>query len=101
MIKACLVGLVFLTIHSQLAVAQSVMPTVDLLARVYMLETLSGSRGTIFTIDVDNREYWVTAKHMVTGAEHPPYGSVTATSVTSRFSTPAHQERDGCRRPSR
>ena len=33
-------------------------------------------RGTVFSLDVDNREYWITAKHVLTGAEHPPYGSV-------------------------
>jgi hypothetical protein len=27
--------------------------------------------GTIFSIDVDGREYWITAKHILTGARHP------------------------------
>jgi hypothetical protein len=34
------------------------------------------SRGTAFSLDVDEREYWITAKHVLTGAEHPPYGSI-------------------------
>jgi hypothetical protein len=46
------------------------------------------NRGTIFSIDVDGREYWITAKHILTGAEHPPYGSVTQQSVTLTFLDP-------------
>ena len=37
--------------------------------------------GTIFSIDVDEREYWITAKHIITGAKHPPYGTVEAKTV--------------------
>jgi hypothetical protein len=36
----------------------------------------------MFSLDVDNRQYWITAKHILTGAEHPPYGSVTSQSVS-------------------
>lgn len=38
--------------------------------------------GTIFSIDVDGREYWITAKHILTGAKHPPFGTVEAKTVT-------------------
>lgn len=72
--------LTFLLIPAPKVEAQSAMPTTDILSRVFMIETQFG-RGTIFTIDVDNREYWITAKHMFTGAEHSPYGSITTPSV--------------------
>jgi hypothetical protein len=36
----------------------------------------------MFSIDIDQREYWITAKHVLTGAKHPPYGSVADKSVT-------------------
>ena len=57
---------------AQAVVAQ---PTNNLWTRVLMVESPSG-RGTIFSLDVDQREYWITAKHILTGAEHPPYGSI-------------------------
>jgi hypothetical protein len=63
--------------------AQPAMPTLNLLGRVLMVKSpVVAATGTIFSIDVDHREYWITAKHIVTGAEHPPYGSITAKDVT-------------------
>jgi hypothetical protein len=50
-------------------------PTNNVFFRITMVESQFG-RGTMFSIDVDGREYWITAKHIITGAEHPPYGSV-------------------------
>jgi hypothetical protein len=62
-------------------------PTNDVLTRIVMVESSYG-RGTIFSIDVDGREYWITAKHIVTGAEHPPYGSVANKTVSLRILDP-------------
>src|ERR671929_123983 len=52
-------------------------------------------RGTTFSIDVDQREYWITAKHILTGAEHPPFGTVdTSKPVSLKILDPgANQER--------
>jgi hypothetical protein len=50
-------------------------PTNNLWTRVLMVESPFG-RGTIFSLDVDQREYWITAKHILNGAQHPPYGSI-------------------------
>jgi hypothetical protein len=61
---------------AQAAVAQ---PTANILQRISMVES-SFSRGTVFSLDVDKREYWITAKHVLTGAEHPPYGSIKSKS---------------------
>ena len=72
-----IVGFVALLLFGVAAISQSY-PTNNVLARIAMVQSSYG-RGTIFSIDVDNREYWITAKHILTGAEHPPYGSVDAT----------------------
>ena len=51
-------------------------------------------QGTIFSIDVDQREYWITAKHILTGAQHPPFGSVADKTVTLQILDPdASQEK--------
>ncbi|MGB9204751.1 MAG: trypsin-like peptidase domain-containing protein [Terriglobales bacterium] len=46
-------------------------------------------RGTIFSIDVDHHEYWITAKHILTGAKHPPYGSIPSKSVPLKILNPS------------
>lgn len=48
--------------------------------------------GTAFSIDVDNREYWITAKHVLTGAKHPPYGTITAGSAALHLLDPAAEQ---------
>lgn len=52
-----------------------------------MVESKYG-RGTIFSVDVNHREYWVTAKHILTGAEHPPYGSIDDQTASLRILNP-------------
>jgi hypothetical protein len=49
-----------------------------------MIETNFG-RGTTFSIDVDNREYWITAKHMFTGIKTGPAGVFTPGRVQSNI----------------
>ena len=56
-------------------------PTTGILARTLMARR-GDARGTIFSIDIDQREYWITSKHFITGATHPPYGTVSDKSVT-------------------
>jgi hypothetical protein len=60
----------------QIAIAQ---PTANIWTRISMVES-AFFRGTVFSLDVDKREYWITAKHVLTGAEHPPYGSIKSKS---------------------
>jgi hypothetical protein len=69
------------------ALAQQATPTTNVLTRTLMIESRYG-RGTTFSLDVDNREYWITAKHLLTGAEHPPYGSIRNSSVSLRLLNP-------------
>jgi hypothetical protein len=57
------------------ALAQS-MPTMNVVNRMTIIES-RGIYGTVFSVDVDNREYWITAKHVLTGAKHPPYGTIS------------------------
>jgi hypothetical protein len=67
-------------------------PTGNVLSRTTMVESHFG-RGTMFSIDVDGREYWITAKHVITGAKHPPYGSVdTTTKVSLKVLDPSENE---------
>ncbi|MGB9010623.1 MAG: trypsin-like peptidase domain-containing protein [Candidatus Acidiferrales bacterium] len=47
--------------------------------------------ATIFALDVDGREYWITAKHVLTGAEHPPYGAVNEKTVKLELLDPSSQ----------
>jgi hypothetical protein len=70
--------LAFLTCN---ALAQSAQPTSGVLTRVFMAQSPHFS-GTIFSIDVDGREYWITAKHILTGASQPPWGSITDKSAS-------------------
>ena len=62
-------------------------PTNNVLLRVSMVESQYG-RGSMFSLDVDQREYWITAKHILTGAQHPPYGSIAAKTVNLRILNP-------------
>lgn len=75
------------------SMAQS-MPTYGILSRMTMIES-QYFRGSAFSVDVDRREYWITAKHILTGAEHPPYGSVKIKSVLLRVLDPSAQDKNG------
>jgi hypothetical protein len=61
--------------------AQSAQPTVNILFKTLMIKT-EADAGTMFAIDVDNREYWLTAKHILTGRKTEPAGEVKAKTVT-------------------
>jgi hypothetical protein len=65
-------------------------PTNNVLQRVLMVESQFG-RGSVFSLDVDQREYWINAKHILNGAQHPPYGSVESKSVQLRILNPGVQ----------
>jgi len=43
-------------------------------------------------LDVDGREYWITAKHILTGAEHPSYGIVTSKAVSLKILNPGYSQ---------
>lgn len=62
-------------------------PTNNILTRTTMIQSQYG-RGTAFSIDVDKREYWITAKHILTGAKHPPYGKFNSRTVSLSLLNP-------------
>jgi hypothetical protein len=72
---------------ASMAVAQPAMPTNSVILRTLMVESKYG-RATMFSLDQDQREYWITAKHVLTGAKHPPYGSIATKTVSLRVLNP-------------
>jgi hypothetical protein len=60
--------------------------------RIALLQTrliqTTKSSGTAFVVNVDNREYWITAKHIFTGIENAPPGVFTAKSVQANILLP-------------
>jgi hypothetical protein len=76
------------------AVCQSAQVTFNALMRTFMIETNFG-RGTTFSIDVDNREYWLTAKHLFTGIQTGPAGVFTTKLVQVNILSQAGEGDDG------
>lgn len=62
-------------------------PTINMLQRVMMIE-YRNERGTTFSIDVDGREYWITARHILTGAKSKPYGVFAEKAVDVKLLNP-------------
>ena len=70
-----------------MAMALKAQPTMAMFQRVMMIESHYG-RGTAFSIDVDGCEYWVTAKHILTGAKSKPYGNVAEKTLDLKLLNP-------------
>jgi hypothetical protein len=62
------------------AIAQSAQPTNNILFKTRMIR-LKAEHGTMFSIQVDDREYWLTAKHILTGVRSGPSGEVKEKSI--------------------
>jgi hypothetical protein len=73
---------------------QSAQATNNALMRTFMLATNFGT-GTTFSIDIDNREYWVTAKHMFTGVKTGPAGTFTTKTVQANILSQAGEGEEG------
>ena len=52
-----------------------------------LISTAEGT-GTAFALDVDNREYWITAKHLFTGITNAPPGVFTTKNVQANLLDP-------------
>jgi hypothetical protein len=63
------------------AAAQSAQPTNDILFKTLMVKS-NTEAGTMFSIDVDGREYWLTAKHILTGRKSGPAGEISEKAVS-------------------
>ena len=77
---------VFLAIalHCCVSVCQPTQTNGAAMFRTYMIESTHG-RGTVFSINVDDREYWITAKHIFTGLKTGPAGVFTDNTVTANI----------------
>jgi hypothetical protein len=85
LLKTSLALFAWLIFQPPAGMCQLAAPTFAIALRVLMVESQYG-RGTIFSIDVDQREYWITAKHNLTGVKRgPPYGSIEDKSVSLRL----------------
>lgn len=73
---------------------QSAQATNNALMRTFMIATNFGT-GTTFSIDIDSREYWLTAKHMFTGVETGPAGVFTTKTVHANILSQAGEGEEG------
>lgn len=81
-------ALAFSVVASACSYGQSAMPTSGALSRTFMIK-VNGEQGTMFAVHVDGRQYWVTARHLLTGAKAgPPYGAITAKTFTLEVMAP-------------
>jgi len=64
------------------------------LYRTFMIQT-SIERGTAFSLDIDNREYWVTAKHLFTGKKTGPAGEFKEKQVVAALLAQSGEESQG------
>lgn len=71
-LRGVCIGLAVYLLSCSAVLAQ---PVASLLGRILMVETSFG-RGTIFMLDVDRREYWITAKHLLNGATDPHHPGI-------------------------
>jgi hypothetical protein len=75
-------------VASACSYGQSAMPTSGALSRTFMIN-VNGEKGTMFAVHVDGRQYWVTARHLLTSAKTgPPYGKITAKTSTLEVMVP-------------
>ena len=69
-------------VNGCLSFGQSAQATGVALYRTFMIQTAI-ERGTVFSIDVDKREYWITAKHLFTGVKTGPAGIYAPKTATA------------------
>jgi hypothetical protein len=67
--------------------SQSTIINKTALLQTRLIETKK-SIGTAFVIEVDHREYWITAKHIFTGIENAPPGVFTTKTVEANVLFP-------------
>jgi hypothetical protein len=79
-IRRCGVVLFVCVMCSSSLDAQSAQPTNNILFKTLMIKSKTDA-GTMFSVDVDNREYWLTAKHILTGRKSGPAGEVSQKTV--------------------
>jgi hypothetical protein len=66
---------------------QSTVANTSALSQTRLISTTNGT-GTAFKLDVDNREYWVTAKHIFIGIANAPPGVFATKTVQANLLVP-------------
>jgi len=66
---------------------QSIVINRPALLQTRLIQTTKGI-GTVFVVNVDDREYWITAKHIFTGIENAPPGIFTTKTVQANILLP-------------
>ena len=66
---------------------QSIVINRPALLQTRLIQTTNGI-GTVFVVNVDDREYWITAKHIFTGIENAPPGIFTTKTVQANILLP-------------
>jgi hypothetical protein len=66
---------------------QSIVINRPALLQTRLIQTTKGI-GTVFVVNVDDREYWITAKHIFTGIENAPPGIFTTKTVQANVLLP-------------
>jgi hypothetical protein len=69
---------------SNICPGQSTVVSRTALLQTRLIQTTK-SIGTAFVIELDKREYWITAKHIFTGIENAPPGLFTAKTVQANL----------------
>jgi len=72
---------------------QSTVANTSALFHTRLISTTKGT-GTAFAVDVDNREYWITAKHIFTGIANAPPGVFATKTVQAKLLVP-YNDGDG------
>jgi hypothetical protein len=87
-LRSIIVCLPFLT-----GLPANAQPTIGTLTSVVMVvrptDATHGESGTMFRVVIDNREYWITARHVVTGVYGETYGKLEGPTVKMRALVPA------------
>jgi hypothetical protein len=72
---------------SAVSFGQSIVINRLALLQTRLIQTTKGV-GTAFAVNVEDREYWITAKHIFTGIENAPPGILTAKTVQANILLP-------------
>jgi len=90
-VRSCAIALFICVAGCWALHAQSAQPTNNILFNTLMIKC-GGEAGTMFSVDVDNRQYWLTAKHILTGRTSGPAGEFSQKTVWLQVLEPVGNE---------
>lgn len=90
-VRRCVVALLICLVGCLALHAQSAQPTNNILFNTLMIKC-GAETGTMFSVDVDNRQYWLTAKHILTGKTSGPAGEFSHKTVLLQILDPIGSE---------